>query len=108
MGRIIMKKTINKETLFIIIAAVCIVAIALFMIGGVVQDIDYHKISGLSLTEQKAAYEGLQTRKTVGEAMQLVGAILSLTGFATITVVALTVGHKNAEEAEKKYTKEQQ
>ncbi|MBQ7700203.1 MAG: hypothetical protein IJT49_07680 [Clostridia bacterium] len=98
----------NKEKLFIIIAAVCIFAIALFMIGGVVQDIDYHKLAGLSLAEQKAEYDDLQVRKTVGETMQLAGAILALAGFATITVVALTVSHKNAEEAEKKYTKEQQ
>ena len=95
----------KKERLFVIIAAVCIFAIALFMIGGVVQDIDYHSLSSLPLLEQKAAYDGLQSRKTVGEIMQLVGAILALAGFAAVTVVALTVGYQSAEEAEKKYKK---
>ena len=95
----------KKEKLFVIVAAVCIFAIALFMIGGVVQDIDYHTLSSLPLLEQKAAYDDLQTRKTVGEIMQLVGAILALAGFAAITVVALTVGQNSAEEAEKRYGK---
>lgn len=98
----------KKEKLFVITAAVCIFAIALFMIGGVVQDIDYHALSSLPLLEQKAAYDSLQTRKTVGEAMQLCGAILALAGFAAITIVSLTVGYKSAEEAEKKYTKNEQ
>ena len=78
----------KKEKLFVIVAAVCIFAIALFMIGGVVQDIDYHTLSSLPLLEQKAAYDDLQTRKTVGEIMQLVGELLALAGFAAITVVA--------------------
>ena len=95
----------KKEQLFVIVAAVCIFAIALFMIGGVVQDIDYHTLSSLPLLEQKAAYDDLQTRKTVGEIMQLVGALLALAGFAAITVVALTVGQNSAEEAEKRYGK---
>ena len=95
----------KKEKLFVIVAAVCIFAIALFMIGGIVQDIDYHTLSSLPLLEQKAAYDDLQTRKTVGEIMQLVGAILALAGFAAITVVALTVGQNSAEEAEKRYRK---
>ncbi|MBR6921534.1 MAG: hypothetical protein IKH51_05025 [Clostridia bacterium] len=95
----------KKEKLFVIVAAVCIFAIALFMIGGVVQDIDYHTLSSLPLLEQKAAYDDLQTRKTVGEIMQLVGALLALAGFAAITVVALTVGQNSAEEAEKRYGK---
>ncbi len=95
----------KKEKLFVIVAAVCIFAIALFMIGGVVQDIDYHTLSSLPLLEQKAAYDDLQTRKTVGEIMQLVGALLALAGFAAITVVALTVGQNSADEAEKRYRK---
>ena len=95
----------KKELLFVVVAAVCVFAIALFMIGGVVQDIDYHALSSLPLLEQKAAYDDLQVRKNVGEIMQLIGAILALAGFAAVTVVALSVGHQSAEEAEKKYRK---
>ena len=93
----------NKEKLFIIIVAVCILAVALFMVGGVIQDVDYHDLSKLPLLQQKAAYDQMQIRKTVGEATQLVGALLALTGFAVIAVFALAVGHNSEKEAEKKY-----
>lgn len=95
----------KKEMLFAVVAAVCIFAIALFMIGGVVQDIDYHDLSKLPLLEQKAAYDKMETRRTVGEIIQLAGAILCLVGFVLITVISLVVSHENAKEAEKKYTK---
>ena len=95
----------KKELLFVLIAAVCILAVALFMIGGIVQDIDYHDLSKLPLLEQKQAYDKMQVRVTVGEAMQLVGAITALAGFVTLTVFSLTVSHKTSEEAAKKMTK---
>ena len=94
----------NKEKLFIIIAAICLFAVAVFMIGGVIQDVDYHDLAGLPLLEQKSAYDSMQTRKTVGEITQLIGAILSLAGFATVTVLSLSIGHNTAKEAEKKFT----
>ena len=93
----------KKEMLFVTVAAVCIFAIALFMIGGVVQDIDYHDLSKLPLLEQKAEYDKMQTRKNVGVIMQLAGAILCLVGFVLVTVISLTVSHDNAKEAEKAY-----
>lgn len=93
----------NKERLFIIIVAVCIFAVALFMIGGVIQDIDYHDLSKLPLLEQKAEYDRMQIRRTVGESIQLVGAILAFTGFVAVAVVSLVIGHNSAKEAEKKY-----
>ncbi|MBP5207235.1 MAG: hypothetical protein J6330_02125 [Clostridia bacterium] len=96
----------KKELLFVVVAAVCVFAIALFMIGGAVQDVDYHDLSQLPLLEQKAAYDKMQTRKTVGEVMQLVGAILCLVGFVLVTVISLAVSHENAKEAAKKYAKE--
>jgi sterol desaturase/sphingolipid hydroxylase (fatty acid hydroxylase superfamily) len=96
----------KKELVFVMIAAVCVFAIAVFMIGGVLQDVDYHDLSKLPLLEQKAAYDKMQTRRTVGEVMQLIGAILALTGFITVTVVSLSISHYNAKEAEKKYVKE--
>ena len=98
----------KKELLFVLIAAICIFAVAVFMIGGVIQDVDYHNLSKLPLVEQKAAYDKMQIRKTVGEALQLAGAILSLIGFIVITVITLTVGHNNAKEAEKKYLRQKQ
>ena len=97
----------KKELLFVVVAAVCVFAIALFMIGGVVQDVDYHDLSKLPLLEQKAAYDKMQKRIAVGETMQLAGAILCLVGFVLLTVISLTVGHENAKEAEKKYAKQQ-
>ncbi len=96
----------KKELVFVMIAAVCVFAIAVFMIGGVLQDVDYHDLSKLPLLEQKAAYDKMQTRRTIGEVMQLIGAILALTGFITVTVVSLSISHYNAKEAEKKYVKE--
>ncbi len=96
----------KKEMLFVIIAAVCIFAIALFMIGGIVQDIDYHDLSKLPLLEQKAAYDKMEARRTAGEIIQLVGAVMCLVGFVLVTVVSLVVGHENAKEAEKKYSKQ--
>ena len=98
----------NKEKLFVIIAALCILAIAVFMIGGMVQDVDYHALSDLSLLEQKVAYDGMQVRVKVGETMQLAGAILALSGFAAITVISLSVGHNSAKEAEKRYSKNEE
>ncbi|MBR4255637.1 MAG: hypothetical protein IKQ18_00635 [Clostridia bacterium] len=95
----------KKELVFVMIAAVCVFAIAVFMIGGVLQDVDYHDLSKLPLLEQKAAYDKMQTRRTIGEVMQLIGAILALTGFITVTVVSLSISHYNAKEAEKKYVK---
>ena len=96
----------KKEFVFVILAAICVFAIAVFMIGGVLQDVDYHDLSKLPLLEQKAAYDKMQTRREIGEIMQLIGAILALTGFVTVTVVSLSIGHYNAKEAEKKYVKE--
>jgi hypothetical protein len=96
----------KKELLFVIIAAICVFAIAVFMIGGVLQDVDYHDLSKLPLLEQKAAYDRMQSRRAAGEIIQLIGAVLCLTGFATVTVVTLTISHNNAKEAEKKYVKE--
>ena len=96
----------KKEYVFVILAAICVFAIAVFMIGGVLQDVDYHDLSKLPLLEQKAAYDKMQARREVGEIMQLIGAILALTGFVTVTVVSLSIGHYNAKEAEKKYVKE--
>ena len=96
----------KKELVFVMIAAVCVFAIAVFMIGGVLQDVDYHDLAKLPLLEQKAAYDKMQTRRTIGEVMQLIGAILALTGFITVTVVSLSISHYNAKEAEKKYVKE--
>ena len=102
----------TKEKLFLILVAVCVFAIILFMVGGVVQDIDYHKeLTDPSLTEEgalkndKADYERLQVRKAIGEIMQLIGALLALIGFAAVTGFALRVGHANAKRAEAKYTK---
>ena len=97
----------KKEVIFIIIAALCVIAVALFMIGGYIQDIDYHDLSDLPLTEQHAAYERMQTRVAVGHAIQLVSAIGALVGFVMMTVISLTVGSYNAAEAEKKYIKQQ-
>ncbi len=96
----------KKELLFVVIAAVCIFAVALFMIGGIVQDIDYHDLSKLPLLEQKQAYDKMQVRVAVGETLQLVGAILSLAGFVTLTVFSLTVSHMNHKEREKMMKKE--
>lgn len=102
----------TKEKLFVILVAVCIFAIILFMIGGVVQDIDYHtELTDPSLKEEgalkndKADYERLQARKFFGEKMQLVGALFALVGFAALTVFSLRVAHTNAKKAEAKYTK---
>ena len=96
----------KKELLFVIVAAICIFAVAVFMIGGVLQDVDYHDLSKLPLLEQKAAYDKMQSRRAAGETIQLIGAILSLSGFVAVTVVTLTISHNNAKEAEKKYVKE--
>ena len=102
----------TKEKLFVILVAACIFAIILFMVGGVVQDIDYHtELTDPSLTEEsalkndKADYERLQVRKSIGETMQLIGALLALAGFAAVTGFSLKVAHTNARTAEAKYTK---
>ena len=102
----------TKEKLFVVLVTVCILAIVLFMIGGAVQDIDYHtELTDPSLKTEdalkndKADYERLQARKALGEKMQLVGALFALVGFAAVTVFSLRVAHTNAKKAEAKYKK---
>lgn len=98
-----MKNGISPLVL-IILAGICIFAITVFMVGGIIQDVDYHDLTALPLLEQQAAYDKMQTRRSVGEAMQLAGFIVAFAGFVTVAVYSLAVGHSNAKEAEKKYT----
>ena len=44
----------------------------------------------------------MQTRKSIGEKIQLVSAILIFVGFLGITITALTYGVQNAEKRAKK------
>lgn len=90
------------ETFFLIIVIVCLVSFAMFMIGGAIQDIDYHDLSKLPLTQQQDEYARMQTRKSVGEKIQLVSAIFVFVGFLGVAITALTVGTANAEKQLKK------
>ena len=87
----------KKELLFVIIAAICVFAIAVFMIGGVLQDVDYHDLSKLPLTEQQDEYGRMQSRKSAGEKIQLVSAILIFISFLGIMITSLTFATQNDE-----------
>ena len=91
----------SKEKVFIILVAACILSVVIFMVGGIIQDVDYHDISELSLVEQSEAYSKLQARRSFGEKTQLVGAILAFNCFIAIMVFSLVVSSKNANKREK-------
>ena len=85
-----------------ILVILCLLAIAFYTIGGVLQDIDYHDLSKMPLTEQQSEYQKMQKRKKTGEKIQLFSAIALLVSFLGIMLTALTVGTANAEKQAKK------
>ena len=90
------------ETFFLMLVIVCLVSFALFMIGGALQDVDYHDLSKLPLTEQQSEYNRMQSRKSAGETIQLISAIAVLVGFLGVAITALAVGTANADKLAKK------
>ena len=92
----------RNELFFLITVIVCLLAVAVYTIGGALQDIDYHGLSDKPLAEQQEGYERLQKRKKAGEKMQLFSAIVLLVCFLGIMLLALTVGTATAEKQSKK------
>ena len=87
----------KNEIFFMILVIACILSAVLYTVGGTLQDVDYHDLSKLPLTEQQSEYGKMQTRKSIGEKIQLVSAILIFIGFLGITITSLTFGTQNAE-----------
>ena len=89
-----MKRT---EIFFLLLVIACLLSFAIYTIGGALQDVDYHELAKLPLTEQQSGYEKMETRRNVGEKMQLVGAILIFISFLGLLLTSLAVGYQNAE-----------
>lgn len=87
------------DLVFLIIVAACLIAIAFYTIGGTLQDVDYHDLAKLPLTEQQSEYGKMQTRKEIGVKMQFVSAVFILVCFLGIMLTALIIGTSNAEKA---------
>jgi hypothetical protein len=87
----------KNELFFMILVIACILSAVLYTVGGVLQDVDYHELSKLPLTEQQSEFGKMQTRKSIGEKIQLVSAILIFVDFLGIMITALTYGVQNAE-----------
>ncbi len=92
----------RNELFFMILAIVCLLAFAVYMIGGVIQDIDYHGLANKPLAEQQEEYAKLQKRKKAGETVQLLSAIALFVCFLGIMIFALTVGTTTAEKQAQK------
>lgn len=77
--------------------AVALLATALFFIGGAVQDVDMHDLSEYPVEQQAGAYERLESRRDLGEAIQLWAALIMLVSFCGIAVSALIISSDNRE-----------
>ncbi len=87
----------KNELFFMILVIACILSAVLYTIGGALQDVDYHDLSKLPLTEQQDEYGRMQSRKSAGEKIQLVSAILIFISFLGIMSTSLTFATQNAE-----------
>lgn len=81
----------------IILMAVAVISTALFMIGGAVQDVDMHDLAEYPVQEQAEQYQRLESRRELGEAIQLWSAMLMLASFMGIAVYSLIIASQNRE-----------
>lgn len=88
----------KSEITVLILAIVCILSIALFMIGGAVQDVDMHdiKTEGVAPEDQQDAYAKLNTQRDVGELLQFIAAIITLLSMIGLMIASIMISTDNA------------